>query len=416
MVCRVIVFACLLCAVRVVSAQTAPAAPSRLRVLVRVERPADEKLLARLRGQTSDLAIELSAQRASSSSAGFAETVRQTFVECRQSGFDVVVWASVPSEPTASPGDTLIAAIASCDDEKLLLRRIETQHPALEDLATSDSGAVESVALVLRSALAILARGGTLGAWSAREVTNRVPLGLVDERAPALADADGWGTAQSADGAARNHPEPEAPSPAPRLPSASRAERTDRDAGERSEPNQSFSTVAQLGLRQAWDGRDAQGQPALSALLALARRGVQLGVRGTFAFTTTIDDRFASITLARHALGVSAQQRVLTRSSWSLGLALELGAVLYRRTTRAVAEVTQAEPPARIVAAAVGASCGLARRAGPLWVVTEVGLDVVPNTPRFVYRTQGDVAGTHDAVTLWPVAPRVGLALAWDSR
>lgn len=409
--------ASLLAGVRVVSAQPAAAPSARLHVQVRVERPADEKLLERLRGQTSDLPIELSPQPVSPSLSSFADTVRQTFVECRRSGADVVVWASVAPEPSASLGATMIAAIATCADEKLLLRRIEAQHPALEDRAAVDSGAVESVALVLRSALAILARGGTLGASSTRGVeTWRDPPAPTNAATSELTKDDRWGSAESADRATPSRPEPEAPSPVPRVPAASSAERTDDGARASSESDRSLSAVAQLGFVQAWDGRDAQGQPALSALLALARRHVQLGARASFGFATSHDDPFASITLTRHALAASARQQVLTRPSWSLGLAVELGAVLYRRTTRAIADLTQAEQAARIVAATLGASGSLARRAGPLSIVLEVGLDVVPAIPRFVYRTQGAVAGTRDAVTLWPVAPRLGLSLAWESR
>ena len=133
--------------------------PASLRVELRVQSELDVRLSDRLRGQTSDLPIELGTYRPARAASSMATAVTEALAHCRESHADVVVW--LLPERTANAWQL---AVVTCRDQHLLVRRIDGARPALSGSTETQSGALETAALVLRGALSVVAHGGTLGA------------------------------------------------------------------------------------------------------------------------------------------------------------------------------------------------------------------------------------------------------------
>jgi hypothetical protein len=411
------------------------AASAPVRVHVRVEGEADGRLLERLRGQTSDLPVELLAYPVDRPLGSFGDAVNGAFAHCRASSADVVVWlvAGAAKDREAA----WIVALATCRDGRVLARRLEAGHPALGGDATAQSGPLEAAALVLRGALGVLAQGGTLGVVaapalsgtgsgtaaarrsSARAVAevaataqtasaeNAAPAASTPDAISALSAPNTQSPAASAENAAPDASTPDASTAPSTQPPAASARGSTHPAAS---AGASFESLAMLGWEHTWDGSGAAGQPGLRGTMAGGWGSTRLGLSASLGIGARHKDRYTTLTLARYTFAAAWRQLLWRRGDWALSAGLELGCALYHRSTHARDNLSRARAAALSPAALVSPLATAARRFGRLWLSLSAALDVLPWVPRFVYRTAEE--GTRTALRLWPVAPRIALSVS----
>jgi hypothetical protein len=153
-----IALACALASPRVAAADT-------LRVLVRVASPADRALVARVRGQLSDVSAELTPVETAPLEATFAEQVQAAHALAGQRGADVVLWFASTSSAGAGSASGLLVHVATPRNERILTRRLLDGDAA--DGGKVPSSLLETAALTVRSAITALAAGGGIGVTTA---------------------------------------------------------------------------------------------------------------------------------------------------------------------------------------------------------------------------------------------------------
>ncbi|HXI59036.1 MAG TPA: hypothetical protein VNO55_23375, partial [Polyangia bacterium] len=163
-------------------ADPAAGAPAPLRVIVRLSQDADQKVLARLRGHASDLAITFVTAADDTRPAGLIDQIAGADALAAREQADAVIWFSYGhcSGHTGTPSvaavtgadgvevDRLIVHIGQPKTRSVLVRAVGRltcgRGPAAAaSRAGEDSAAFEAAAIVVRAALVAIAEGGSVG-------------------------------------------------------------------------------------------------------------------------------------------------------------------------------------------------------------------------------------------------------------
>jgi hypothetical protein len=377
-----------------------PARP--LRVLMRVQEARDEALLARLRGQTSDLAVMLEPISALSAPGAWEAQPAAVFAQCSAQGADALLAADWSE--AREPGAWI--TLATCSDRRLLTRQVKL------DAGAGSSGLAEACALVLRGALSVLSQGGSIGVHVDSEPSETTHAARLPTAAPAA-------TSSAAPRAAAP-PAPTAsaaalePSLGP-LPAAPAATPSAASVSHDAQPPKASARArfyGALAVQEAWDGASPRGQPALQVSLALGGRAHQLQLTGSIGLPVELRDAYTHIVLSRHGIAAGWRMNAWRKRAWRLRVGADLGTALYQRSVQATSQQAHPRDAALAFAPVLSGSAELQRELGPVWLALGAGVDGVLRIPQFVYQSEG---GQHDALTLWPLVPRLFLALAWES-
>jgi hypothetical protein len=340
------------------------AAAAPLRVLVRVPGPDEEDLLLRLRGQTVDLDVALIADRdRRPMDPTFSGQLAAAAALAAAHGARVVVWIS--------QGDGRLLCVGEPARARVLVRPLP-QH--LADPA-SRSVAAEGAALVVRSALQALLRGDPVGVPTA----SLVP-------------------------AAVRPPRP--PSPAARAPLL---RRPGFGAG--------FGFFLGGGWQVALDGQSPAGQHALvlQGGLRLGAGALSLGLWGAAALPAHLVDDLTDVSLSRHGAGLAAAHAFALSPRLRLSVGGALGVLLFHRATLALSPEVNAAPDRLTPAFTLAPEARLQVRALPgLLGELVLAADVPIGAPELGYADPG--GGFEVRNRLWPVQPRLGLAIYYDAR
>lgn len=243
----------------------------------------------------------------------------------------------------------VIVYVAEPDADRVFVRHVPQREPGL----AARSATAEATALVVRSALRALAAGAPIG---------------VPTRSLVIAEQ------------------------APRPPTALR-----------------WHLAAHW--QAAADGAQRLGHHGASVRAGLGRGTWQVHATvATHPAATLVDDR-ARLRVARHGAGLGLAW-LGHAAALRLGAALDVGALLYTRTTTPVAPGVVAAAPAYLPALAIspGVHVRVPLGARALSLELAVAADVLVGAPEFVYRRAG-AAERH--TRLWPVQPRASLGLLW---
>ncbi|MCC6994240.1 MAG: hypothetical protein IT370_06380 [Deltaproteobacteria bacterium] len=325
-----------------------------LRVVVVEAEPRDAEVARRLRGQTSDLDVELVSVRAPAPQGDRADVARLAEVE----GARVVIWFE-------HAADVIVVHLVDPRTRSELLRDVTSAGSG----AAAESARAEAAALVARGALRALARGGRIGVGS--------PPGAREPEVPPDA------------------PEPPPPEPSPDGPDIE--VRGGRPA-----------LRVTVGWQLAFDGETPTGQHGLDVRLGLGRGAWHVALGALAGLPGELDDDDVAIEVARHGLlvagGVERRGRRLR-----LGLGAALGVIAFFRSSAALSAEVSATPsqttPVFFVSPEATASL---RLGGGLWLQLTGAADVLLPRPDFGYQIAGRFASRH---RFWPVEPRVGVAL-----
>jgi hypothetical protein len=349
--------------------------------------------------------------------------VTQAFAHCRESRANVVVWLSSGRAENAWQ-----LAVATCTDHHMLVRRIDAARPALSGSDATQSGALETAALLLRGALSVLTHGGSVGV--------AVATPTIEAPQPSTADGSAAPIAMQATSSGEHAAEAEETRPSRALdeaasdtpPPASAAERDVEPqalgdpeqaaqdalptsvAGQQSASTPKLDVLVLIGWQQTWENaRRALSQPAFAGTFALGGPRFKLGISASFSVGTTYEDAYTAIRLARHTLAVQARLSAVQLADWSISSGLELGALLYVRSTHELSMAADAEPSALFAEPLSSAWVSAGTHLGPLWILLSGGVELLPWVPRFMYRRPNGVE--QRAVQIWPVSPRVTLSI-----
>ncbi len=332
----------------------ATAARVPLRVVVVEAEPRDAEVARRLRGQTSDLDVELVTVRAPAPQGDSSEAARLAEAE----GARVVIWFE-------HAADVIVVHVVDPRTRSELLRDVTSAGSG----AAAESARAEAAALVARGALRALARGGRIGVGS--------PPGAREPEVP-----------------------PDAPTPAPPEPGP--------DGPDIEVHGGRPALRVTVGWQLAFDGETPRGQHGLDVRLGLGRGAWHIALGALAGLPVELDDDAVAIEVARHGLlvagGVERRGRRLR-----LGAGAALGVIAFFRSSAALSPEVSATPsqttPVFFVSPEATASL---RLGGGLWLQLTGAADVLLPRPDFGYQIAGSFASRH---RFWPVEPRVGLAL-----
>jgi hypothetical protein len=335
-----------------------PAWAAPMRVVIRVDDAIDEALLARIRGQTSDLAVELIpvAGAAGAALPDQMDGARQ-LADREQAG--AVVWfthVGCAQKPGA------VAGIL-----------VQLSQPARRTVLVYDSGSVgceeaglglpsharEEVAIAVRSALAALAEGGNLGVAAAG-----VSPGAVVQAATSVA-------------------------PVP-------------------PPNQLLVNAGWLVIA---DGAAKTGQQGIEAGAALARGRLMAGLRLASTFPAQTADDLSTVSLSRGDASLMVGGRIPLGDRLTVSAAVYLGLALLARTTSARGADVMAAAPSRTLSPLLSPELRLhvpLHRGAGLGLALAVGVDYLPAVPRLVYLRDGELQPRSGPAVL---QPRLALAI-----
>jgi hypothetical protein len=336
------------------------AKPPPLRAVVRVTEPADEVLLARIRGQVNDLAVQLVVERGARLEADVPAQVEAATQLASTRKARVVVWFRHPET------GGVVVHVADPDENSLLARWIDLGRGG----RLESSAHAEAVALMVRLALRALAAGGHIGVTKTPE------------------------------------PEP-GPEPGPEPVASPPA------IAEHAEPPQrSWSPVAAAGWSAAVTGAREPVQQGLAVSLGVDVGHWHAALDGVLGLPLTLADGRTSVDLARHEIGARLDWIPLRRDNLQASLGASAGLVAFARSA-AVALSTDIDPAPAQTTIAFHVAPGVAAawrplEHAPLWLELSAAADVVAGAPRLGYRTAGQFVPTD---TLWPVEPLAALSV-----
>jgi hypothetical protein len=339
----------------------------KARALLHVD--SNPELVERIRGQTSDLPIEVIV---TDERAPAEEPLATATRLGRARGATVVVWLS----PVRGGGWNVY--VADIEHGDLIARRIALPDSA-DRLAVS--AAQEAAALVVRSTLASLSSGDRIG--GVPEPTPSPPERAAEEPA-------------------------RVPSVAPAPPD--RPERSQREAHDEA-LGVFLSAGAELGVDTKstgpWYG------PALGAGARLGRW--ELGARGTYGAPRDLEDSLTRLRIDRYTLGARATHVVPLSSAWALLASVDAGVAAYNRTTTVLEANVEATDGRTSLSPLAGLSvaASFAPASFPLSLHGSMGADVVPRAPTFQYARSG---AEIDRGHLWPVQPNATLSVRLTTR
>ena len=381
-----------------------------LRVVLRSATVADRALVPRLRGQLSDLEARLDVVDTVPLEAATSDPLELARALAMLHRADVVVWCESPSAAHDGKSPAWFVHLLVPKADRLLTRRWVPASPG-----GLSSGELETVAVLVRSALLALGQGATIGV----PVRERPP----SEPRPSEAAAQTARAAEPApaDGQRERAPQVERSDEAlsvsrpqlepPPQTSAQAEARVDRaeDRRPRRAPGAPPLLRARLslGAQLLWDGESVAGQRGVHARVGFSAGAWMWSAYGVFAFPAALDDPYFALRIARHAVGLAIEHQLRVRETLRLGLAIHGGALLIRRTS-APARAGAVSTPASLMAALVlGPELALHWLPARYGVSLRLGLDWLPAAPRFAL---ADSTVSH---VLWALSPRA--TLGWEA-
>jgi len=353
-----------------------------MRVIVRVCNVRDQQVVARIRGQTSDLPVTVIVRDRDVLEPLLSQQLDRAEALSSELDAAAVVWFS-----EGGSADALLVYVATPASGRVLARRLDAgtaeserqASPRSTALAQATSGLFEQSALVVRFALKGLSEGGTIG----------VDRGAVLAHGPQRAapdDAAGEPTALQLTDAAEKAV-PSDPVPAAR--------------------GMSRQLWLALGYELAADGFAPAGHHGVGARISWASSGWQAAFAAAIGLPVEDAASLASVRMqrARSAATLSALFRGNTR--WSLAAGAHAGVLLHRRETIDPGPGVLARRSRWSAAFACGPEASARLQLGSIGVSAVAALDWLPSPTQFVYRDGGE---QQPAVQPWRVQPRLGLS------
>jgi hypothetical protein len=331
---------------------SAPAWAEPLRAGVRISEPADNSLLARVRGQSGDLELAIEPVEMAALESSFAAQLASARAVARERGLRVVVWA-------ARDAQAMRLVVADFALDRVLVRPVSASERSAQE---------EAAALMTRSALRASLAGSALGQ----------PSEQLLEPAPQV----------------ELKPAPEAPPPVaaakPRPPAVRRWQ-------------------LELGALSGIDGVTRAGHHALFVRASLRWRWLELGALGAYGLPIEVAAQLADLRLSTHRVEGSAGVSWLERAHWSLSSSLGAGAQLLHLAASARDPGFRASA-ARASAPQLTAFLRLAYRPQTVGLSLRLGLDVLPTAPKLGYQSDASFVRTK---RLWLAQPTLALALSY---
>lgn len=336
-------------------------------VLVRITHAPLDAVVERIRGQVSDLPIDVRSVELELLDARAPETALQ---RGRDDSALAVVWL----EPLSD--GTIVVHVAASRTGEVLDRRLE---PPAQPPSAALSERLETAAVVVRATLeALLATGRISSSPPAVEV----PVPIVVPHPPATT------------------PIPPKQLAAPPPPPA--RDRVRFRMG--------------LGWLVVVDGKTNAGLQGPVVRGELRWKNVGIGLQGAVSLTGTIDDTTATLHVMRGSFGGDLLAAFPLHRAWTLEGHLGGGIVAFNRATvENPAAGVLSTPDQTAWTAELGADAVVAfapsQRLRSLRLVGSAGAGLLFARPRYDFvTTQGIVRGP----ALWPVQPRFMLGLAWQ--
>jgi hypothetical protein len=344
------------------AAQDARASESK-RVAVRVTDGTARALMQRIRGQTSDLDLELVESTEPAIEPRVSDEVATAYRLAHQQGARIVVWFE-----EGAAGLTLFFSLP--DERRTLVRTIAEESAG----AAPSSASFEAAALVVRSVLRALASGATIG------VTLAAPLDVPPSEAA---------------------PPPPGPASEARAPKRPEARRPDAGSPWRWSAAAGWHGVV-LDPRVFLQGGEVRAD--------VGRGEVAGGLAVALDASSELADPDATVKLLRLAGGAFAAYAPKLGDRWRVALGVGGGAVgVHRETVRVASGVTRA-PSAWLASALVWPEAAVSYRsrapgAGLSWGVgLRLGADVVLTPPLIGNEVAGRFVTEH---ALWSFEPKL---------
>ena len=359
-------------------AATVRASRPPLRVVVRTTSAAERAFLDRLRGQTSDLDVVILEVEAAALEPSLPQRLATAERLAEAHDAKAVVWLDVSG---ASSGGRMLVCVAQPLRGRLLVRSL-----ALGRTHAAGTWALETAALVVRSALKALSQGAVIGI----------------ARSEAVLDAAGSPVAAPAP-ASRTI----APSPAPPATLAGA-------------PSPPAGAIVPWGLSAGWrmalDGYGRYGAQggALEGWLGVRKVEVYLVIGGTVA--ERVEDEVAEIRLSRLTAAAGVAAPLHLGRGLSLRGGAHIGAAFFWRTAAPLADYVRATPSKLTPALLVGAELQLVWAPARLRGVRPfvgAGVDVVPGAPTLAYTEGEQPIGARQ---LWICQPVVAIGVMFRGR
>ena len=374
-----------------------PGKPAGTITVLRQVGEGDEHLLARVRGQLSDLDVRLQATRQPQPPADFGAQLERAHQLAEHTGAQVIIWFSRP-EPAL-----LLMHVATADGARALTRRLRAQ--VRDNTDALDSASLEAAAVAARSAV--------------RAVLHAPP----DQAQPPAMTPNRSGSPREA-GTVSGRPKdstPEAPPGArarrapevrPRTPSQDTQTGEPRDGDDWvGDPEPAGTTSVGLQGAIGWQaGIDGQSpvQQGLSGRLGIVLGATELGLTGTLALPAVVETELAQLEIARHSLMGLLGLRVATGRTGRITAGIRGGALLFARRTKAPDALVDATPNKLTPSFAVGPEVRLAFIPADVGVSLAVGVDFVPSPPLFAFRSADGLTATRKP---WHFEPHASLNL-----
>ena len=361
------------------------AAEVPLRVLLRIERPLDREVSARLRGHLNDLPVDLQAVAAEAADATApAADLQVEFSASAAPDNRYEVWAQTGDGTHALLGSVALeeghlsssaleiaALLIRAGVQALLLGEELPQQPQPVDergYARGHPHAAESAQPTTPAPSTTTSGGATL--WTLRTRSTTVP-----ERPGNTAPSNAAPSSHSSAALAA----------VPAVIPERSATRPDIIAVQSpSAPPAPLQLLLQLGVHTRLESLNPTKAPGAHLWLAAARGPFEAGIIGTLALPRTADDAFAPIRIAQHGLTGTFAAR-LWGSTLSLWLGAESGVALFHRSS-GESDSRLAAAPSRLTPSLVLApTIDLRFMPGRFGLRLRIALDILPSAPRFVY-------------------------------
>ncbi len=343
---------------------TATAGPP-IRVTVLVASEDDAVLATRIEGQTADLDAVVEQLEHAALPADLSVQLATARRVASDRDADAVVWFR-------HDRDGWIVHVAEPAGDRVLVRRVHEREGAM-----SSSAAIESVAVIVRTAIRGMAAGGEIGVSDGASV----PPVVIAATPPPVAAA----ITPSATGASESSVRPLRP-------------------------------FAELGWSGVLDG--AAGHHGIGARIGAAGGPFRVAAVGAHHPATTYTSSDATIEVERQAVGVAlgldvhgaAQRRRTAR--WRIAADLAVAMARFRRSTTSTSAGLEATAAAVSWTPVATPAVRLGRRLAPsTWITLSIGVDLVARPPEF------GVAGGGMFIPVasqWPLQPHAGVGIVID--
>jgi hypothetical protein len=330
-----------------------------MQVAVRLTKAIDRKLLDRLRGQTSDLDVELEPVETDALEPDIEGQLQTAQQLADEHTARVVVWFDATSVE-----HPIRVLVLDSDKDSVLERTVGQQSGKSSE---PGSAVLEDAALIVRGALQAVVAGRTIGVEREELVARRLEQELEPKRTTAE----------------------------PRVV----------------QPTRQQGSFGSVGWRLWGDGESPAGHHAVAAHLGYMWSQWEFGIAGHFSIGRDLEAPQADIEMARHAALATFGRRWRPLRWLDVAVRAHAGVALYHHETTRAAEGLDPLPDGLNSKALVGAAVrtGVLGEAGAssVGVTLTVGVDVLPDAPVFGVRQGGQFT---EIWPLWAAQPFAMLA------